>query len=315
MLSFIIRRLLALIPQMLIAALVVFVLTSLLPGDAAIARAGGESATPELIAQYREQLGLDKPLVTRFFDFVVNAATGDLGISFSTNEPVTDILMRKVPVTLSLVLLSFLVALLIALPLGIVAALHPNGVADRVSLAIATSGIAIPNFWFAILLVLLFSLTLGWLPATGYVSITENPGQWFLHLLLPAITLGHALAAELTRQLRASLGDHLRRDYVRTMRSVGLSEVSVVGKHALRSALGPAVTTLGLQVPIAIGSAVVVEAVFDLPGIGSQMVQAVFSRDIQVLQGVILFTVLLVVVASFLTDLAYALINPKVRVQ
>ena len=134
-------------------------------------------------------------------------------------------------------------------------------------------------------------------------------------LAWPAITLGHALAAELTRQLRASLGDHLRRDYVRTMRSAGLSEFSVVGKHALRSALGPAVTTLGLQVPIAIGASVVIEAVFDLPGIGSQMVQAVFSRDIQVLQGVILFTVLLVVVASFLTDLAYALINPKVRVQ
>ncbi|TCJ21949.1 ABC transporter permease [Microbacterium sp. PI-1] len=315
MLRFIGRRLLFLVPQLLLAALVVFALTSLLPGDAAIARAGGETATPELIAQYRAELGLDQPLHIRFFDFVSNAVAGNLGVSFSTSEPVTEILARKAPVTLSLVLLGFIIAILIALPLGIVAALHPNGWVDRLSLAVATTGVAIPNFWFGLILVLIFSLSMGWLPATGYVSATTNPWQWFLHLLLPAITLGHALAAELTRQLRAALGDHLRRDYVRTMRAAGLSERSVVGKHALRSALGPAVTTLGLQVPIAIGSCVVIEAVFNLPGLGTQMVQAVFSRDIQVLQGVVLFTVVLVVIASFFADMAYALINPKVRAE
>jgi len=315
MLRFVGRRLLFLVPQLLLAALVVFILTSLLPGDAAIARAGGESASPELIAQYRAELGLDQPLYVRFFDFVGNAATGDLGVSFSTSESVSEILWRTAPVTLSLVLLGFIIAILIALPLGIVAALHPNGWADRVSLALATTGVAIPNFWFGLILVLIFSLSLGWLPTTGYVAFTADPWQWFLHLLLPAITLGHALAAELTRQLRAALGDHLRRDYVRTMRAAGLSEKSVVGKHALRSALGPSVTTLGLQVPIAIGACVVIEAVFNLPGLGSQMVQAVFSRDVQVLQGVILFTVVLVVVASFLADMAYALINPKVRAE
>lgn len=315
MLRFVGRRLIFIVPQLLLAALAVFILTSLLPGDAAIARAGGESATPELIAQYRAELGLDQPLHVRFFDFVTNAVTGNLGLSFSTSESVTEILARKAPVTLSLVLLGFIIAILIALPLGIVAALHPNGWADRVSLAVATTGVAIPNFWFGLILVLIFSLSLGWLPATGYVPFTTDPWQWFLHLLLPAITLGHALAAELTRQLRAALGDHLRRDYVRTMRAAGLSERSVVGKHALRSALGPAVTTLGLQVPIAIGACVVIEAVFNLPGLGTQMVQAVFSRDIQVLQGVVLFTVVLVVFASFFADMAYALINPKVRAE
>ncbi|EAR23704.1 ABC transporter, membrane spanning protein (dipeptide) [marine actinobacterium PHSC20C1] len=313
MLRFVSRRLLALIPQLLVASLVIFILTALMPGDAAIARAGGENATPELIAEYRAQLGLDDPLYLRFFHFVGNTLTGNFGVSFITGEPVIDILARRIPVTLSLVILGFILAIAIALPLGILAALNPNGWADRISLAVATTGVAIPNFWFGILLVLLFSLTLKWLPATGFVSIQDNPWQWFLHLLLPAFTLGHALSAELTRQLRASLGDHLRRDYVRTMRAAGLGEVSVVGKHALRSALGPAVTTLGLQVPVAIGAAVVIEAVFDLPGLGSQMVQAVFSRDTQVLQGVILFTVILVVLGNFLTDLAYAVINPKVR--
>lgn len=315
MLRFAGRRLLFLVPQLLLAALVVFILTSLLPGDAAIARAGGESASPELIAQYRAELGLDQPLYVRFFNFVASAATGDLGYSFSTSESVTDILWRTAPVTLSLVFVGFIIAILIALPLGIIAALNPNGWADRISLGIATSGIAIPNFWFGLLLVLVLSLSLGWFPATGYVSLSSNPWQWFVHLVLPAFTLGYSLAAELTRQLRAALGDHLRRDYVRTMRAAGLSERSVVGKHALRSALGPAVTTLGLQVPIAIGACVVIEAVFNLPGLGSQMVQAVFSRDIQLLQGVILFTVVLVVIASFLADLSYALINPKVRAE
>ena len=314
MLKFVLRRLAALIPQLLVASLVIFVLTSLMPGDAAIARAGSESATPELIARYRAQLGLDDPLYLRFFHYIANTFTGDFGVSFSTREPVVDINARRLPVTLSLVLLGFAVAIAIALPLGIVAALHPNGWADRVSLAVATTGVAVPNFWFGILLILLFSLVLRWLPATGYVPIFDDPWQWLLHMILPAITIGHGLSAELTRQLRASLGDHLRRDYVRTMRAAGLRERSVVGKHALRSALGPAVTTLGLQVPIAIGATVVVEAVFNLPGLGGQMVQSVFSRDTQVLQGVILLTVVLVVIGSFLTDLAYAFINPKVRV-
>lgn len=314
MLSFVLRRLLALLPQLLLAALVVFTITALMPGDAAIARAGGESATPELIAQYRAELGLDDPLYLRFFNFVVATATGDLGTSFSTGQPVIDLLVQRTPVTLSLVILGYLIAIAIALPLGIIAALKPNGWADRVSLGVATSGVAIPNFWLGILLVLLFSLTLRWLPATGYARLTDDPGQWFLHMLLPAFTLGFSLAAELTRQLRASLGDHLRRDYVRTLRASGLPEYSVVGKHALRSALGPVVTTLGLQMPVAIGSAVVIEAVFNLPGLGSQMVQAVFSRDTQVLQALILVSVILVVLGNFLTDMAYAVINPKVRV-
>lgn len=314
MLFFVLRRLLALLPQLLLAALVVFAIAALMPGDAAIARAGGESATPELIAQYRAELGLDDPLHVRFFNFVVATATGDLGVSFSTGEPVADMLARRLPVTISLVILGYLFAVAIAFPLGIVAALNPNGWADRLSLGIATSGVAIPNFWLGILLVLFFSLMLGWLPATGYTRLTDDPWQWFVHMLLPAFTLGFSLAAELTRQLRASLGDHLRRDYVRTMRASGLSEVSVVGKHALRSALGPVVTTLGLQMPVAIGSAVVIEAVFNLPGIGSQMVQAVFSRDVQVLQALILVSVVLVVAGNFLTDMAYAVINPRVRV-
>lgn len=314
MLIFVLRRLAALVPQLLLAALVVFTLTALMPGDAAIARAGGESATPELIAQYRAELGLDDPLYLRFLNFVAATIVGDFGASFSTGEPVIDMLARRTPVTLSLVVLGYVFAIVIAFPLGIIAALKPNGWADRISLAVATSGVAIPNFWLGILLVLIFSLTLRWLPATGYVGLFDDPWRWFLHMLLPGFTLGVSLAAELTRQLRASLGDHLRRDYVRTMRAAGLSETSVVGKHALRSALGPVVTTLGLQVPVAIGSAVVIEAVFNLPGLGGQMVQAVFSRDTQVLQALILLTVLLVVIGNFLTDLAYAVINPKVRV-
>ena len=313
MLRFVLRRLVALVPQLLLAALVVFILSTLMPGDAAIARAGGEAATPELIAQYRAQLGLDDPLYIRFFNFIAATVSGDLGVAFTTGEPVVDMLARRTPVTISLVMLGYLIAILIALPLGIVAAVKPNGWADRVSLGAATFAVAVPNFWFGILLVLLFSIVLRWLPATGYVPLFEDPWQWFLHMVLPAVTLGTSLAAELTRQLRASLGDHLRRDYVRTLRAAGLPEYSVIGKHALRSALGPVVTTLGLQVPVAIGSAVVIEAVFNLPGLGGQMVQAVFSRDIQVLQALILFTVLLVVMGNFLTDLAYAVINPKVR--
>ncbi len=313
MLRFVIRRLLSLIPQLLLASLAVFGLTSLMPGDAAIAKAGGETASPELVAQLRAQLGLDQPLPVRFVHFLGQIATGNLGDSFTSSEPVIDVLARRLPPTISLVLIGFVIALLIALPLGILAALRPNGVIDRISLAIATSGVAIPNFWLAIVLVLVFSLTLKILPATGYIPLTENPLQWLLHMVLPAFTLGVALSAELTRQLRAALSEQLRRDYVRTMRAAGLREWSVVLRHALRSALGPAVTTLALQVPVAIGAAVVIEAVFNLPGIGSQMVSAVFSRDIPVLQGLILFTVVIVVLGNFLADLAYAFINPKVR--
>lgn len=307
------QKLASVVVLVTLASLLIFVLSNAMPGDAAVAQTGAEVSSEELVAALRQEFGLDRPLLVRWGSFLADAATGDLGTSFRSGEPVTTVLARHLPVTLSLLVAGFAIALLIAVPAGIAAALRPNSGIDRASTAFSSVGIAIPNFWLALLLVLLFALRLNWLPATGYVPITVDAVEWARHILLPAVVLGTALSAELARQIRSSLAQVLNTNFVRTLRAAGLPERSVILRHALRSALAPVLSVLGIQVAIAIATSIVIEAVFNLNGLGSLMVRSVFSRDAAVLQGVMLLSVLLVAVSGFFVDFLYGLASPKAR--
>lgn len=291
---------------------ITFGLLHLTPGDPAQVAAGPD-ADAATIEDARQRLGLNAPLLQQFWDWISGLARGDLGNSYVQSRPVLDMLLERAPVTAGLVLLSLLISVLIALPLGILAAVRRDTVIDRISMLWASTGIALPDFFVGLLLVLVFALTIPLFPATGYVPLTQNPASWLVHLLLPALTLGTAVAAELTRHVRASLSDVLELDYVRTAKSKGLGGRSVIVKHALRNAALPVTTVFGNQVARLLGGTVIVEQVFNLPGIGQLVVQSIFTRDLPVILGVGLFIALIVLIVNLLVDMSYGWLNPKVR--
>ena len=290
----------------------VFAMSKLLPGDPAIALAG-ESATPEVVAAIRTELGYDQPLVTQYLTWFGNVLTGDFGNSLYYKAPVIDLVLGRVPVTLSLTLFSILVAIVFGLLAGIFAAVRRGTTMDKATTALSTAGIATPNFWVGLLLVIVFSFQLGWFPSTGYKPISEGVGEWLMHMVLPAIALGVALGAELQRQTRSSLSDVLTADYIRTARSQGLSRKEVLWKRALKNGASPLVTVVGFQITVLLGGSVVVEKVFSLPGLGSMMIDAVLTKDLPVIQGVVLINAIFVICINLITDIVYTLLNPKVR--
>ncbi len=314
MLSLIVRRVASLIPLLFIVSIVVWGLLLLIPGDPALSLVG-ETATEEQIEAVRENLGLNDPILVRYWRWVTGAVQGDLGTSLFSSYRVTDAIMDRLPVTLSLVGTAFLLSTLIGIPAGIFAAMNRGRFVDRL-LTIGTSvGIAVPNFWLGLVLVTFLGLRLEWFPSGGYVALEESPGEWAHRLALPALTLAMAGAAELGRQMRAGMVDVLDRDFIRTHRAKGLPGRVIIGRHALKSALIPVVTVAGLQIARLFGLSMIVEQIFNMQGVGQLAIEAVFRRDVPVIQGVVLMVTLVVVVANLIVDISYGYLNPKLRSQ
>lgn len=312
MASFIAQRLLTALPTLLIITLMVFGIQRLLPGDPALALAG-EERDPAVIEAIRERYRLNDPLPVQYLAWLSQVLRGNLGESVRTRQPVTELVLEKLPVTLELGLLSMLVALVIAIPTGVLAAVKKGSLADGASAVFALSGLSIPNFWLGIMLILLVSVQWRLLPASGYVEFAENPAENLRRMVMPAVVLGTGLAAVLMRQTRSAMLEVLGQDYVRTARAKGLKGRAVVLRHALRNGLIPVVTIVGLQVGALFSGAVLTEQVFSIPGFGKLLIDAVFNRDYAVVQGVVLFTATLYILINFLVDLAYAAIDPRIQ--
>lgn len=312
MVELICKRLLLAVPTLLLVSIMVFSLQKLLPGDPVVAMAG-EERDPEVIAQLREEYHLNDPIPAQYFYWVSNALRGDLGISLRTKEPVTQLIISKLPVTLELSLLAMIVALLVGIGMGIIAAVRKDSWVDHTTSFVALSGISVPHFWLGILMILLFSVHLQWLPASGYVPLSESIPQNLKTLLLPALVLGTGLAATLMRHTRASMITVLKADYIRTARAKGLLPLRVILKHAFRNALVPIITLTTLLFGELLGGAVLTEQVFTLPGFGKMIVDSVFNRDYAVVQGVVLVVAIGFLLLNLLADVLYVLINPKMR--
>ncbi|NGP06557.1 ABC transporter permease [Rhodococcus sp. 14C212] len=312
MLRLIGQRLLAVLPLLLIATAITFGLIFLIPGDPAH-RIAGETATPEQIELVRTELGLDQPVVVQYADFLGGLVRGDLGTSFTYKAPVLEMIVDRLPVTVSLTLVAVLVALAVGIPAGIVGGSRPGSWQDRATSVGSTLGVATPNFVLGLILVLVFALQLRMLPATGYTPLAKGLWPWLSHLLLPAIALGLAAAAEIARQLRSSMIEVMQQDYVRTATAKGLGRRSVLWKHALKNAFIPTATVLGMQIAFLLGGTAVIESVFGLKGLGDFAVQAVLSGDLPAIQGVVIFGVFATVVMSLLVDISYGYLNPRTR--
>ena len=312
MLELICKRLLLAIPTLLLVSMMVFGLQKLLPGDPLIAMAG-EERDPAVIAQLRAELNLDAPIPVQYFNWLTRALQGDLGVSLRTHEPVTQLIASKLPVTLELSLLAMIIALVFGISMGILAAVNKNSWVDHGANFVSISGISIPHFWLGILLILVFSVNLQWLPASGFVPFSENPIQNLRTLLLPASVLGTGLAATLMRHTRASMIAVMKADYIRTARAKGLLPKAVILKHAFRNALVPVITLTTLLFGELLGGAVLTEQVFTIPGFGKMIVDSVFNRDYAVVQGVVLIVAIGFLLLNLLADVLYVLINPKMR--
>jgi peptide/nickel transport system permease protein len=312
--KYILRRLVQMVPVLLLVSLVVFSLLHLTPGDPATTMLGQE-ATPEAVAALRERLGLDQPLPVQYVRWLASVLRGDLGRSIRTNQPVTEAILERLPVTVQLSAMSILIALMIAIPVGIISALRRNTALDSGATTLALLGVALPNFLLAILLIYLFSIQLRWLPPIGYVPLWEDPGENLRRMIMPALTLGTALAAIIMRLTRSSLLEVLEQDYVRTARAKGLTESRMVRVHALKNSLIPVVTIVGLQIGGLLGGTVITETIFALPGIGRLIVDSIFRRDFPLVQGAVLFVAVAFLVTNLLVDLLYAFLDPRIRYQ
>jgi peptide/nickel transport system permease protein len=309
---FILGRLLAIVPVLVLVTAGVFFLIHLTPGDPIDAMMV-ESADPSVKAALSRQLGLDQPIHVQYLRWMGRVLHGDLGRSIRNNQPVIEDVGRRIRPSVELALLAILIALVVAFPLGILSAARRNTPVDGAGTTFALIGICMPNFLIALLLIFLFGVTLRWLPVSGYTDPLEDPVNGLRSLTLPAITLGLALGAVITRTLRSSLIEALSEDYVRTGRAKGLPEGAIVGRHALKNSLIPVVTVLGLQLGGLIGGAVITEYVFALPGVGRLVVDAVFARDYPLVQGVVLLIALAYIATNLLVDLVYGLLDPRIR--
>jgi peptide/nickel transport system permease protein len=306
-------RIAQIIPTLLLVSLLVFCLQQLMPGDPAMVMAGEERGDPQVLAQIRTELWLDRPLPVQYLHWMGNALHGDLGHSWRTRQPVAQLIEQKLPVTLQLSAMAFVIAVLIGVPAGIVAAVQRNRLWDYVANAVGLAGLSIPTFWLGIMLILLVSVDLGWLPPSGYVSPLDDWRQSLATTIMPAFVLGNAIAAILMRHTRSAMLTALDQDYVRTARAKGLRESRVVIRHALRNALIPVITLGALELGTLLSGAVLTEQVFSIPGFGKMIVDAVFNRDYPVVQGVVLVTAFLYVALNLLADVLYVVINPRLR--
>ena len=292
-------------------SIAVFSIIHLVPGDP-VRLALGTRFNQETYDALVARAGLDDPIVVQYVNWLGNALTGDLGVSFRSGRPVTELIGERLPATMSLAFGAIVVALLIALPLGLISALRPRSTVDYVATFVSQAGISIPDFWLAIVAILVFSQTLRWLPSSGYVSLTEDPLEWARHLVLPSIVVGTVSGAILTRFVRSSALEALGQDYTRTARAKGLPRRVVINRHVLRNALVPVITVAGIQLAYLLSGVVVVEVVFAWQGLGQLALQAVETRDYPLLQGAVLLFALFFLVVNLVVDLLYALVDPRI---
>ena len=312
MLTYVIRRAATIVPTLVFASILIFGLQQLLPGDPAMVLAG-EERDPTVIAHLRETMHLDQPFPVRYLYWLRGVLHGDLGESLRMQQPVGTLIAQKLPVTLELACIAIVIALTIGIPAGVISAVRRGGAWDYGANVVALWGLSTPNFWLGIMLILLFSVTLHWLPASGYVSPFENLGANLAAMIMPAFVLGNAIAAVLMRHTRSAMLQVLSSDYVRTARAKGVRERDVILKHALRNALIPIITLGALEFGTLLSGAVLTEQVFSIPGFGKLIVDAVFNRDYPVVQGVVLVTATVYIVLNLLADVLYVLINPRLR--
>jgi len=306
-------RLLQVLPTILLVSILVFALQQLMPGDPAVVLAGEERGDPAVLAQIRSELWLDRSLPVQYLHWIGNVLRGDLGFSWRIRQPVASLVLTKLPVTLQLAAMAFLIALCIGVPAGILSAVKRNTGWDYVANLVGLAGLSTPNFWLGIMLILLISVKLGWLPPSGYVPLTEDWRQSLATTIMPAFVLGNAIAAILMRHTRSAMLTTLDQDFVRTARAKGLNEWVVVLRHAFRNALVPVVTLGALELGTLLSGAVLTEQVFSIPGFGKLVVDAVFNRDYPVVQGVVLVTACLYILLNLLADVLYVVINPRLR--
>ncbi|MGO9342468.1 MAG: ABC transporter permease [Acidimicrobiales bacterium] len=312
MAAYIGRRLLALPPLLLIISIIIFGLSVIIPGDPAQTLAGLNAPRSEVI-KIRHQLGLDKPLVVQYWNWLDHVLHGNLGTSLVTSGTVASQLRERFPVTLSMAIGGLVVIILIGVPAGLLAGTRPGTILDRIMTVGSSAGIAVPDFWLAMVLVVLFAVKFHLLPAIGYVGITASPIQWATHLYLPWIALGVSGGATLARQLRSSLIDVLDQEYIRTAEAKGLRRRTVILKHALKNASMVPVTLIGLQFAYLLGGTIILENIFSMPGLGQYFFQALNAKDLPVIQGVTLVYALTFVIMNLIVDVVYGYINPKIR--
>jgi peptide/nickel transport system permease protein len=312
MLKFLPRRLLQLVPTLVLVSVLIFGLQQLLPGDPALVMAG-EERDPAVIEQIRKQYRLDQPLPVQYVYWIGNVLRGDLGESMRIKQPVSQLIAEKLPVTVQLAAMAMFFALAIGIPAGIVSAVKKDSAWDVGANVFALWGLSTPNFWLGIMLIFLFSVKLGWLPASGFVSPFDDFRQSIAATIMPAFVLGNAIAAVLMRHMRSAMLQAMTSDYVRTARAKGLLERVVVLKHALRNALTPVITLGALEFGTLLSGAVLTEQVFSIPGFGKLIVDAVFNRDYAVVQGVVLVTASVYILLNLLADVLYVLVNPRLR--
>lgn len=313
MATVVLRRLLVALPLVILISIGTFSLQLLLPGDPSSALAGVD-ATNEQIEAARQELRLDDPAPLRYVRWVGDIVTGDFGQSLKTRLPVADELQRRLPVTFTVAGLALALAFVVGVPLGLLQGVMAGRAPDRVAGVAVSAMVSVPSFWIGTLLISAFAVQLGWLPSGGYESLGESPIEWAKHLALPVVTLSFFIIGEMARQLRTGLISVLDRDYVRAARARGLSNVRVIGKHALRNAAMPTLTIIGIRIGHLLAGSIIIEQIFRIPGIGTYTLTAIQNRDFPVIQGVVLTSALVVVSVSLIIDIAYAALNPKVRV-
>jgi peptide/nickel transport system permease protein len=311
-LKFIVRRIISLLIILWLVSFLTFLLLQVIPGDPAQLILGIE-ASPEALGSLRARLGLDKPWPLRYLHWLAGMMRGDMGISIRLERPVSSLIAERLPVTLSLAVMAMLIALIIAFPAGILSAVKWNSPLDYFILFASQVGIAIPSFWIGILLILTFSLYLRLLPTGGFISWGKNPLEALRHLLLPATSLGLVTAAFLTRMLRSSMLEVLSQAYITMARAKGLAKFQVIFRHALKNALIPVATLAGVQIGFLMGGGIVIEQVFALPGLGRLLLSAVYTRDIPLIQGLVMFMTTMVVASNLLVDILYAYLDPRIR--
>src|SRR5919109_1185328 len=317
---YIVRRLLQLIPVLVLVSLAVFLLVRVIPGDPVLVMLGIDPDERGRISeeQYRvmqHQLGLDRPIYVQYLNWADKIIRGDFGLSLASRRPIVEIIFERYPATLYLAVTALFVGLIIAVPAGAIAATRQNTGVDYAAMGFALGGVAMPNFWLALMLIVLFSLKLGWLPSIGYASPIEDPFRFFQHACLPAIVMGTDLAAPLTRYIRAEMLEQLKQDYVRTAWAKGMPSRMVIVKHALKNSLIAAVTVVGLQTARLLGGSTIVETVFSWPGVGRLLIEGIYSRDYPIVQGSVLIIAVTYVFINLFVDIVYKWLEPRIKLE
>jgi len=310
--KYIIRRLFDLLPTIFVVAVIVFIITRLIPGDPASVMLGPQASVEDIEA-LRQNLGLNDPLYVQFFHYIGDLLRGNFGVSLTYNEPIVQLIMERFPNTLILAASALIIAFMIGVPAGIISASKQNSLLDYSVMLVSLIGVSMPIFWLGVMLVLYFSVNLGWFPATGMGSMDDGLISYIKHLILPSITLATIPMATFARITRSSMLEVISQDYIKTARSKGLSEFWVICKHAFKNALTPLLTVLGMQISMMLGGAVLTETIFSWPGMGRLIVDAIDKRDFVVVQGTVLFIAVIFVLVNLFVDVMYKVVNPRVN--